>query len=157
MNKPIDWLSGPPWVRYRTLKDLLGRPEGSSEVQEARQAMLSHPQIQSRLQELVKWPGPILKSHKFEARTANPIRTPMQICFFSCRRSSSARILNALRSVGPHTCNAQMDAERPGRAATSNVAARLRNLESIAANSDKIRTLAKISPPHSRLRNDGVG
>ncbi len=44
-----NWLlnSNEPWTRYRTLTDLLGRPEGDAEVQAARAEMLAHPQVQA--------------------------------------------------------------------------------------------------------------
>jgi hypothetical protein len=62
---PIDWLLvGPPWIEYRTRLDLLEQPEDDVEVQQARSAMLNHPQVEMLIQELDDWPGPILKSHK---------------------------------------------------------------------------------------------
>jgi hypothetical protein len=65
MNEAVSWLlDGPPWVQYRTLVDLLGKPEGDAQVIMAREAMLVHPQIQALVAELAGWPGPILKSHK---------------------------------------------------------------------------------------------
>ena len=44
---PIQWLleSDEPWTRYRTLIDLLDRPEDAPEVQAARAAMRAHPQV----------------------------------------------------------------------------------------------------------------
>jgi hypothetical protein len=49
MNDTIQWLLGSdePWIRYRTLVDLLDRPEGDAEVQAARAEMLAHPQVQA--------------------------------------------------------------------------------------------------------------
>jgi hypothetical protein len=65
MSKLTDWLlSGPPWVEYCTRVDLLEQPEDASEVKKARQAMLEHPQVRGLIEELVEWPGSILKSHK---------------------------------------------------------------------------------------------
>ncbi len=62
---PTDWLLtvGQPWVRYRTLVDLLDRPEDDPEVKAARQAMLEHPQVQGLIEELKEWPGYPLKRH----------------------------------------------------------------------------------------------
>ncbi len=62
---PTEWLltEGQPWVRYRAMLDLLGKPEEDSEVKEARQAMLEHPQIQGLIEELKRWPGYPLKRH----------------------------------------------------------------------------------------------
>jgi len=65
MNNPTDWLlNGPPWVEYRTRKDLLKQPEDELEVQQARKAALGHPRVKLLLDELGEWPGQVLKSHK---------------------------------------------------------------------------------------------
>ena len=65
---PNDWiawlLGGSPWEEYRTRVDLLKQSEEEAEVIAARQAMLAHPRIRGLLQDLMDWPGPILKSHK---------------------------------------------------------------------------------------------
>jgi hypothetical protein len=65
MTDNIQWLldSGEPWTRYRTLVDLLDRPEDDSEVQAARREMLAHPQVQSLIEETTNWPGYALKRH----------------------------------------------------------------------------------------------
>jgi hypothetical protein len=61
----IQWLleSDEPWTRYRTLVDLLDRPEDDPEVQTARAAMLAHPQVQGLITEAATWPGYPLKRH----------------------------------------------------------------------------------------------
>jgi hypothetical protein len=65
MDRLTEWLlAGPPWVVYRTRLDLLGEAEDASEVQQARQAMLTHPQVQQLVAELADWPGSVLSSHK---------------------------------------------------------------------------------------------
>jgi hypothetical protein len=50
---PIHWLleSDEPWTRYRTLIDLLDRPEDTPEVEAARVAMLAQPQVQELIAE----------------------------------------------------------------------------------------------------------
>jgi hypothetical protein len=64
MTDTTTWLlDGPPWVEYRTRRDLLDQPEDSPEVKAARQAMIDHPQIASLVEELADWPGPVLKRH----------------------------------------------------------------------------------------------
>jgi len=65
MNDVITWLlqSDEPWTRYRTLVDLLGRPETDGEVQAARAAMLAHPQIQGLMAEAAKWGQQPFKRH----------------------------------------------------------------------------------------------
>ncbi|NIM96474.1 MAG: hypothetical protein GTO18_22465 [Anaerolineales bacterium] len=65
MKEPILWLlEGSPWVQYRTRLDLLDQPEDHPEVVRAREEMIAHPQVRNLLEELLKWPGPVLKSHK---------------------------------------------------------------------------------------------
>ncbi|MGD6932671.1 MAG: hypothetical protein ACQCN5_00505 [Candidatus Bathyarchaeia archaeon] len=65
MQEIIVWLlEADPWVQYRTRLDLLGEPENSPEVLEARQKMFTHPQVQALLKELTNWPGTVLNSHK---------------------------------------------------------------------------------------------
>jgi hypothetical protein len=62
---PIQWLleSGEPWTRYRTLVDLLDRPEDNPEVRAARAEMLAHPQVRGLIAEAATWPGYALKRH----------------------------------------------------------------------------------------------
>ncbi len=59
------WLleSDEPWTRYRTLVDLLDRPEEDSEVKDARAEMLAHPQIQELMAETTRWGDRPLKRH----------------------------------------------------------------------------------------------
>jgi hypothetical protein len=59
------WLleSDEPWTRYRTLLDLLDRPEDDAEVQAARAEMLVHPRVQGLIAEAATWPGYALKRH----------------------------------------------------------------------------------------------
>jgi hypothetical protein len=54
----INWLlnSNEPWTRYRTLVDLLDRPEDDPETQAARNEMLGHPQIQTLMATAASWP-----------------------------------------------------------------------------------------------------
>jgi hypothetical protein len=65
MAETIEWLlaSREPWTRYRTLVDLLDRPEDSQEVKAARSEMLIHPQVKGLLEEAATWPGFALKRH----------------------------------------------------------------------------------------------
>jgi hypothetical protein len=61
----MQWLleSDEPWTRYRTLVDLLGRPEDVSEVRAARSEMLAHPQVQDMIAEAATWGERPLKRH----------------------------------------------------------------------------------------------
>jgi len=65
MTDPIQWLleSNEPWTRYRTLVDLLERPQDAPEVQAARVDMLAHPQVQELISQAAAWPGYALKRH----------------------------------------------------------------------------------------------
>ena len=53
----IQWLleSDEPWTRYRTLVDLLDRPEEDADVRVARKAMLAHPQVKTLMAEAAAW------------------------------------------------------------------------------------------------------
>jgi hypothetical protein len=64
-TEPIQWLleSDEPWTRYRTLVDLLDRPEDDADVQTARADVLAHPQVQALIAEAAAWPGYPLKRH----------------------------------------------------------------------------------------------
>ena len=65
MEEIITWLlEGPPWVHYRTRIDLLSQQENEPEVQEARQAMVEHPQIRGIISDTSSWLDVVLKSHK---------------------------------------------------------------------------------------------
>jgi len=61
----IQWLleAGAPWTRYRTLVDLLDRPEDAPDVQTALAEMLAHPQVQTLIAEAATWPGYPLRRH----------------------------------------------------------------------------------------------
>ena len=65
INDTVQWLleSDEPWTRYRTLLDLLDRPEADPEVQVARAEMLVHPKVQEMIAEAAAWPGYALKRH----------------------------------------------------------------------------------------------
>ncbi len=65
MDVPVDWLlTGPPWVEYRTRRDLLGQPEDDPTVVVACQRMLEDPQVRALIAELTGWPGTVIASHK---------------------------------------------------------------------------------------------
>ncbi len=65
MNPPIDWLlEGEPYIQYRALRDLMGQPEDTLQVQSARGSMLSSAPVRDLLAELAGWPGTVIASHK---------------------------------------------------------------------------------------------
>ena len=65
MTDQIEWLleSDEPWTRYRTLVDLLDRPEDDPEVRNARAEMVAHPQVQAMMAETAAWGDRPLKRH----------------------------------------------------------------------------------------------
>lgn len=68
---PIPWLlaSDEPWTRFRTLADLLDRPEDDAEVLAARAEMLAHPLVQALLEEAATWGDRTLKRHNDASHT----------------------------------------------------------------------------------------
>jgi len=64
-NGVLEWLlrSDEPWTRYRTLVDLLDRPEGDPAVRQARAEMLANPQVQELVGSASTWPGYALTRH----------------------------------------------------------------------------------------------
>jgi len=65
MDEVMRWLlEGPPWVQYRTRRDLLGENEEDLTVAQSRQAMISDPALLCLIRGLSDWPGMVLNSHK---------------------------------------------------------------------------------------------
>jgi hypothetical protein len=82
----IQWLlgSGEPWTRYRTLVDLLSRPEDDPDAQSARAEMLAHPRVQAMIAEAAAWPGYPLQRHN---DAAHPIYKLSTLADFGVRAS----------------------------------------------------------------------
>jgi len=74
---PIHWLaaSEEPWTRYRTLVDLLGRPEDDADAEAARTQMVAHPQVQDLIAQARTWPGPALKRHNDASHPLHALST----------------------------------------------------------------------------------
>ncbi|MBE0600951.1 MAG: hypothetical protein IH607_04130 [Firmicutes bacterium] len=65
MSNTIQWLvHSEPYVRYRTLLDLLHQPPDAAEVVAARADMLASPLIIELLSDLAAWPGETIANHK---------------------------------------------------------------------------------------------
>ena len=75
MTNTIQWVldSDEPWTRYRTLVDLLDRPEDDPDVQAARADMLAHPLVQALVKEVGDWPGYALKRHNDAKHTIHKL------------------------------------------------------------------------------------
>ena len=71
------WLleSDEPWTRYRTLVDLLDKPEDDPEVREARAGMLAHAQVQGLIDRAAAWPDGPLKRHNDASHTVYKFST----------------------------------------------------------------------------------
>ena len=66
MKDVIDYLRSArePWVRYRTMIDLLCKSGQDPKVMAAREQMIAHPLFQGLFAEMQTWPGTVLNSHK---------------------------------------------------------------------------------------------
>jgi hypothetical protein len=64
-DNSFQWLleSDEPWTRYRTLRDLLDRPQDDDQVQAVRAEMIAHPQVKSLIAGAAAWPGYALRRH----------------------------------------------------------------------------------------------
>jgi hypothetical protein len=62
-----------PWVRYNTLKFLLGKSENESDVKEAKRDLLNHPQVTKLLNECIEWPDGPIKRHNDAAHLIHKI------------------------------------------------------------------------------------
>jgi hypothetical protein len=62
---PIPWLleKEEPWVRYRTLVDLLDRDEKDPQVTLAREETVAHPKVKELIEQVSEWPGYALTRH----------------------------------------------------------------------------------------------
>ena len=100
MTKQIEWLldSEEPWTRYRTLVDLLDRPEEEAELQAARAKMLAHPQVQGLIDKAAAWPGYALKRHN-DAK--HPLYALSTLADFGLR-ASDPRMAPVVEAVTAH-------------------------------------------------------
>lgn len=60
-------MSGPAWIRYNCLRDLLGFDENNAEVKSARSEMLLDNQVQSLILDVGNWELELLKRHNDSA------------------------------------------------------------------------------------------
>lgn len=96
----IQWLleSDEPWTRYRTLLDLLDRPEDNPEVQAARAEMLGHPQVQAMIAEAAMWGDRPLKRHN---DASYPIYKFSTLADFGVRADDPGPALSPALSLAP--------------------------------------------------------
>jgi len=71
LSSQTDWIlsQGDPWVRHRTLCDLLDLPSDDEEVLAAREAMLGDPRVQGLIARAGDWPERPLKRHNDAAHS----------------------------------------------------------------------------------------
>jgi hypothetical protein len=100
MPDVVEWLlaSNEPWTRYRTLVDLLDRPEDDAEVQAVRAGMVAHPQVRGLIDEAAAWPGFALKRHN-DAK--HPIYALSTLADFGLRATDPG-LLSAIDAVMAH-------------------------------------------------------
>jgi len=78
LDQAYDWMmSGPAWIRYNYLKDVLGRSEEDSSMRAARREVLQDPQVLRLILEIEEWETSILKRHN---DAAHPIH---KLCFLA--------------------------------------------------------------------------
>jgi hypothetical protein len=92
------WLleSDEPWTRYRTLVDLLDRPEDDPEVHVARAQMLAHPQVKALIAEAAAWPGYPLKRHN---DAGHPIYKFSTLADFGLRADDPGPVLSGVEGM----------------------------------------------------------
>jgi hypothetical protein len=65
MSDLLNWLlEGDPWVKYRTMLDILELPENDQSVLESKERILTDPRIINIFNQLYDWPSTPLNSHK---------------------------------------------------------------------------------------------
>jgi hypothetical protein len=99
----IQWLlaADQPWTRYRTLADLLERPEGDADVQAARREMLAHPQVQALIAETQTWGERALKRHNDASHPIHAFSTLADLGLRADDPESSAGIGAVLAHQSP--------------------------------------------------------
>jgi hypothetical protein len=97
---PVPWLlaSDEPWTRYRTLVELLGRPEQDAKVIAAREGMLAHPQVKALISDLGTWGDRPLKRH---SDASHPIYGLSTLADFGMRADDDG-VLAKLEAVLAH-------------------------------------------------------
>jgi hypothetical protein len=88
---PTAWLltSEEPWTRYRTLRDLLDRPEGDPDVRQARADMLAHAKVQQLARTTATWGERPLKNH---GDASHPIYAFATLADFGIRASDAVAL-----------------------------------------------------------------
>ncbi len=96
----IQWLleSDKPWTRYRTLVDLLDRPQDDAQVQSARAETLAHPQVQDLIAQVSAWPGYALQRH---TDAKHPLQKLGVLADFGAR-ASDAGVSAAIEAIMAH-------------------------------------------------------
>lgn len=107
---PTDWLleEGAPWVRYWTLRDLLGHSTDDPDVIAAHEETVVHPLVAGLLADLADWPGPPLTRHN---DAAHPLHKLAALAEFGLTQDDAAlgpiieRVLAQQAAEGAFTVN----------------------------------------------------
>ena len=96
----VHWLlaSGEPWTCYRTMVDLLNRPDDDPLVCTARAEMLSHPQVAALIARVAAWPGYPLKRHN---DASHPIHAFSTLVDFGLR-AEDREIVASIEAILAH-------------------------------------------------------
>ncbi|MHB0858904.1 MAG: hypothetical protein ACYC5M_15225 [Anaerolineae bacterium] len=96
----LAWLLGcdEPWTRYRTLVDLLDRPENDDEVRAARVELLTHPRVKELIAATATWGALPLKRHN---DAAHPLHAFKVLADFGLR-AGDAGVAAGLAQVLAH-------------------------------------------------------
>jgi hypothetical protein len=77
MTDIITWLleADEPWTAYRTMLDLVDRAPEDSDVQQARDAMITHPRVRALMVNAARWEASPLKRHNDAAHPLYALTT----------------------------------------------------------------------------------
>jgi len=97
-SETVQWLlaSGEPWTRYRTLLDLLDRPEDDPEAGAARAEMLANPQVEALMAQAAGWGDRPLKRHN---DAGHPIYALSTLADFGVRAGDPGPALSEIEGM----------------------------------------------------------
>ncbi len=89
------FLHGPEWLRYWARVDLFNESDEDPGVKSDRQAMLASSLVQGLVNELIKWPGNVLNSHKSAGHLLHKLAFLAELGY-TMRDPGSAQITDAI-------------------------------------------------------------
>ncbi|HSV56741.1 MAG TPA: hypothetical protein VLH39_06505, partial [Magnetospirillaceae bacterium] len=113
---PLKSEVGPPWVRYRHLRDLAGVPPDALEARAALEDLLAAPEVRVLLADVASWPGTVLASHRSPSQTFHSLGFLAELLAGSGLGAGTAPKTATAAPEAP-------DSQGPGAAAGPNAAA----------------------------------